>query len=273
MLAAERRGGAAAVDAWLGFDSAQGLTPELISAVRQTCGQDPKVRVTYLDAFGGGREEVSLAHQHGMAVVLCANSTSAAEVSGTLEDGLRYAEGQALIAREKLGAPEGTLIVVDVEAEWSPSGDWIAGCVYGMLAKGYQPGLYGSLRSARTTNALLRAQLAYYAVRERLVLWSATPTTTVWDGMPQWRADHLPGLRTVGWQFAESIAVPGGTVDLDLWDASTPGLWMAPRPEMSTPLRHQDSPSAPGWAAHQRELQQLLATAIHALQSAQHLLA
>jgi len=131
----------------LGIDSADRLTPTMIESAATALGRAPQVRVVYLDAYGGGPAEVALAHARGMSVVLCANSTDARAVQGTLEDGLRYGESQAVLAR-RLGAPPGTLLAVDIEAPWSPVEAWIGGVATGIVEAGYTPCVYGSLRSA-----------------------------------------------------------------------------------------------------------------------------
>lgn len=217
-----------------GIDSAQALTDEMISASASVLRSPVGVRVVYLDAFAGGRAEVALAHAHGAAVVLCCNSTTTGLVAGTLEDGLRYGEGQCMLAAD-LGAPRGTLVAVDIEASYQPSEAWLGGVVTGIVERGYTPCVYGALTAPGTANALLAAHLHWLAVREHLVLWSATPC--VQSGGPWyrdvpwvWDADRLPGFATVGWQFAEGITLPGngGAVDLDLWQDATPGLWRAP---------------------------------------------
>ena len=251
-----------------GIDSAQALTPAMLTGAATALRQPVNVRTTYLDAFGGGKAEVALAHAHGAAVLLCANSTSPAMVQGTLEDGVRYGEAQALLARS-LGAPRGTLLAFDIEASWQPQEAWIGGVATGIVEAGYTPCAYCSLRAPATTNALLAAHLHWLAVREHLGLWAATPCLRsggAWPGgLPSGSPDSLPGYVTWGWQFAENIALPnGGTVDLDLWQDATPGLW---RPPAATTSSAVSKPPAPDLSAVAASLAQAQ-TAIVAAQGA-----
>jgi hypothetical protein len=208
----------------LGFDSAVPATPELWDAVESLLGTPALVRVTYLDRYAGGPPEVALAHLRGGALIGCANGADGATVRGTA--GAGHAFGVAAAARWKaLGAPAGTGIALDVEAAWSPSPDFLAGYTDGVAGALYRPLLYGSLRAPGTVSALSAAAARYTAVRDHLLLWSATPAVG-WAGKaPAWGPDGGP-LPVVGWQFAENVSTPPGPVDLDLWTDGAP-LWHA----------------------------------------------
>ena len=243
----------------LGWDSADPAA-ELWDTAEAKVGQPLRVRTVYLDLFSGGQAEITLVHARGAAVILCANSTNAGMVTGTLPDGLAYGETQARVA-ESLGAPPGVGITVDIEASWAPSADWVAGWVYGILARGYRPLVYGSLRAAPTITALLTAYTRYAAVRDHLAVWSATPVLGWQNHVPEWAPDHLiPGVPTVGWQFAEGVPVGTGAIDIDLWDEQYPGLWWPPA--VSAQPSQPDIPTA---LAALRSAQAALNQAVHAL--------
>ena len=249
-----------------GIDSAAPLTPAMLAAAAAALRQPVQVRVQYLDAFAQGRAGIALAHEHGCAVVLTANSTTVALVRGDYAEGLAYGHAQAALARS-LGAPPGVGIVVDVEAADAPMPDWIAGVVYALLAEGYLPVIYCSLRAPRTVNALLQAPVHYPAMH-RATVWTATPCLQSgghWDrGTPEWQADHRPGYTTAGWQYAENITLPDGSaVDLDLWQDGTPGLW---RPPSATPVPSAPrGPDLPAVAASLAEAQRAILSAQGAL--------
>ena len=215
-----------------GIDSAETLSPAMLDAAGVALHQPVRVVNVYLDAYAGGRPAIALAHEHGAAVTLTANSTTVALVRGDYAEALAYGHGQAALARS-LGAPAGVGVAVDIEAVDAPTPDWIAGVVYALLAEGYLPIIYCSLRAPASVNALLQAPVHYPAMH-RATIWTATPCLQSggrWDrGVPAWQADHLAGYAVVGWQFAESVALTGGggSVDLDLWDEAYTGLWRAP---------------------------------------------
>jgi len=215
-----------------GFDSAAPLSPALLAAADRTLRQPARVRAEYLDSFSQGRAGVELAHQHGLAVLLVANSTTIRLVRGDYTEGLAYGHAQAALARD-LGAPPGTGIVVDIEAVFQPTPEWLAGVVYAWLVEGCEPLVYCSLRQPASVNTLLAAHMHYPAMRH-VTIWSATPCLQsggAWDrGLPEWQANHIPGYATVGWQFAEGVDTGDGAVDLDLWDGAMRGLWLPERP-------------------------------------------
>ena len=246
-----------------GIDSAEALSPEMIAAAGVALHQPVAVVNVYLDQFAGGKPAIALAHEHGAAVTLTANSTTVALVRGDYAEGLAYGHAQAALARS-LGAPAGAGVVVDIEAVDAPTPDWIAGVVYALLAEGYLPVVYCSLRAPATVNALLQAPVHYPAMH-RATLWTATPCLQSggrWDrGVPAWQADHRAGYTVVGWQFAESITLPGGlAVDIDLWDGTYAGLW---RPPATAPAK--SAPDDAAAMAHLRMAEQNLAAGIASL--------
>ena len=246
----------------LGWDSAAPAT--LWDAAVSSVEQPLQVRVVYLDRFSGGRAEVGLSHARGATVVLCANSTTASLVARDLECGVRYGEAQAHLA-EALGAPRGVGIAVDVEAGWEPRPEWIAGWVYGVLAAGYRPLVYGSLRAAATASALLVSRSMYATVARHLAVWSATPVVG-WRGeVPRWVADQVGNIPTVGWQFAEDVPIDDGAmIDLDLWDERYLGLWRPPASSDANAARHD--PDITVAVSALRSAQTAIDRAVHALQ-------
>ncbi len=209
----------------LGFDTAAPITPGLWQALSAALGQPPRVVNGYLDAFPITREQVAFVQAQGASINLCANGTGPAIVQGSFAEGYAFAELRAAKARA-LGAPPGVGIAVDVEADWEPAGDWLAGFTAGTVAGGYRPLAYGVPRRAAFSGALQAAGERYAVVRERLAVWSATPEPGGAPAVPAWNPDPCAGLPVVGWQWQENWVLPGGqAVDLDLWQEGFAGLW------------------------------------------------
>ena len=216
----------------VGFDCAAPLTKAVIDSATVALGRKPQVVGRYVDGpYATTREEIAFAHAQGLAVWLISATATSTEVMGSLEDG-EFAGIDAGHATAAVLAPVGTLIALDLEAGWSPSADWVAGWVYGVLRTGYRPAVYGSPSDAGFASAVVEARERYAAVARRLILWAASWGDAASGGWPR----GVPGLPPSGWQYAGNRDISRSiTIDLDMWHADTPGLWMPDTRPVATP--------------------------------------
>jgi hypothetical protein len=212
----------------VGFDCAAPLTHAVIDSVAVVLGRKPQVVGRYVDGpYAATRAEIALAHAQGLAVWLISATATSTEVMGDSTAG-RMAGLMAARAAAGLLAPAGTLVALDIEAGWSPSADWVAWWVYGLMSAGYRPAVYGSPSDAGFASAVVEARERYADIARRLILWAAS-----WSD--RWPSD-VRGLAPSGWQYAGNRELSSGvTVDLDMWRADTPGLWMPDLRPVATP--------------------------------------
>jgi hypothetical protein len=216
----------------VGFDCAAPLTHTVIDSVTVVLGRKPQVVGRYVDGpYAATRAEIALAHARGLAVWLISATATSTEVMGDSTAG-RMAGLMAARAASGLLAPAGTLVALDIEAGWSPSADWVAWWVYGLMSAGYRPAVYGSPSDAGFASAVAEARERYAAVARRLILWAASWGDAASGGWPR----GVPGLPPSGWQYAGNRELSSGvTIDLDMWRADTPGLWMPDTRPAATP--------------------------------------
>jgi hypothetical protein len=228
----------------LAVDSAGTVDASLWSRVTSSLGQAPTVWFRYVGGpFAATREEVAWLHDHGVAVGLAYNGTTAATVAEGYARGLEDA-ARATEAAQALGAPSTVALFADLEAGWSPSSAWIQGWADGQRAGPFAGagGLYGNPADPAFAEAFAAARAAN-GNAAALFLWSAHPILDPPDprAVPPWRPATAAGPGVAVWQYA--LDACGGLVDLDLVDDGFTGLW-APRP----PVPFRDVP-ADAWYA------------------------
>jgi hypothetical protein len=224
-----------------GCDSAAAVTEATWRGAAQALGGAPSWWGRYLAEYAVSREEVSWLHSRGAAVLLIWNGSSGKDVAQEEPSG-RAAAHAAVEAARRLGAPLGTAIVVDVEAGWEPTAEWLVGWAEGVAAAGYVPGWYVA-PEASVIVPLTAARAVSPAARGGLV-WVAAWLAAGAMPAPLPAEDACPSVAGGPadlWQFAGSVPVGGASVDISL--ARSPrGLWCPAQP-------FADVPASAPWAA------------------------
>lgn len=226
------------------IDSANRLLPSVLGSARTLLGTAPAGAVRYLAEYAVTRQEVEFAHSQGLALGLCWNGATGADVAGTRALGTTHGR-RAVVAARGLGAPDGTALILDVEASWNPTADFLAGYADAVHTEGFTAGFYGAASSSPFVTAFSAAAAADPAA-SGAVLWDAAWETagTLPHPLPTSLAGRtIAGRQCALWQFAGGVA--SDTLDLTLADAALPGFWRPPTAGQFTDV----APGAPYAAA------------------------
>jgi hypothetical protein len=196
---------------------------DLLPQVR-AYGLDPQAWGCYITGpFAADRATIDGLHNEGLCVFLIYPGATPESVCGDFSVG--QADGKkAVEAAERLGAPHGVTIFVDVEASWCPSAEWASGWAKAVRDSHYVPGFYGS----PYTEPFVNAVSSVFATGVQI--WSAEPERGFrqGDSLPAWEAATVKNRPASVWQFAENVVVgpSGQAVDLDLIRTEATNLWL-----------------------------------------------
>lgn len=162
-----------------GIDSAALADRTLYNCVVQNFGK-PSYWGRYLTTVQGAsegltKEEISFLHEKGVKVL---------PIYNVFRKAVGYSQGRvaarnAIFHARRLGIPESTVLMANVERFFEVDADWIAGWVDAIYPSGYFPGFYFDPIEGDFSDQFCLASKLNENVKEQSILWSAEQETGV----------------------------------------------------------------------------------------------